>query len=87
MCPEYLRTAKTVNCYNYSYFVYLSLVKSYFYTVFATIFCCEIKLCIELVALQAAATATQHDPSAATRDVSCPQTPVISCVVNADSGR
>jgi len=45
------------------------------------------KLCIELEALQAAAAGTQRDLSAVARDVLCLQTPVISCVVNADSGR
>ena len=45
MCSEYVWTAKTVNCYNYSYFVSLSLVKSCFYSVFLLPFCGEIKLC------------------------------------------
>ena len=50
ICRE--RTAKTVNCCNYSYQVQLSLFKSCLYSVFAITFCGEMKLCNEVTRIQ-----------------------------------
>jgi len=65
MCSEYARIAKTVNCYNYSYFVLLSLVKSYFYSVFLLPLCGEIMLCTTSDSLRTPPVLTCHIASSA----------------------
>jgi len=58
ICRE--RTAERLNCYNYSYFVQLSLVKSRYYSVFLLPFCGEntaVQSCVEAMRPAASITA------------------------------